>query len=96
MQKCSFHVFFSCQSFKLPKNIFNYLPSDKVLDSYKLKAFADDTLYLAEKLKFVLEKEENIVGKFSPFPTMFSKGFYFRVIKSQDCEVKSYNWYKQV
>ena len=81
MQKCSFHVFFSCQSFKLPKNIFNYLPSDKVLDSYKLKAFADDTLYLAEKLKFVLEKKENIVGKgenagyqhFLLFPQCFQK-----------------------
>ena len=34
---------------------------------------------------------ENIVGKgkkdlpaFSPFPTMFSKGFFFRVVKSRD------------
>ena len=25
---------------------------------------------------------------FSPFPTMFSKGYPFRVIKSQDCVVK--------
>ena len=40
---------------------------------------------------------ENIVVKkrkcrspaFSPFPTMFSKGFFTRVVKSQDCVVKS-------
>ena len=43
---------------------------------------------VAEKLKFILGKVENIVGKgekcwlpaFSPFPTMFSKGFYFRAV----------------
>ena len=29
----------------------------------KLKAFADDKMYVNEKLKFGLEKEENIVGK---------------------------------
>ena len=36
---------------------------------------------------------ENIVGKrriagnqhFSPFPTMFLKGFVFKVVKSRDC-----------
>ena len=36
---------------------------------------------------------ENIVGQeenaFSPFPTMFSKAFFFRVIKISDCVVKS-------
>ena len=26
---------------------------------------------------------------FSPFPTMFSKGFLYRVVKSRDCVVKS-------
>ena len=28
---------------------------------------------------------------FSPFPTMFSKGFFFRVIRSWDCVVKIFN-----
>ena len=41
---------------------------------------------------------ENIVRKgenagenaaFSPFPTVFSKGFFLRVVKSRDCVVKS-------
>ena len=43
--------------------------------------------------KFVLDKIENIVGKEEnagySFPTMFSKGSFFRVVKSQDCVVKS-------
>ena len=47
--------------------------------------------------KFVLDRAENIAGKgenagvsaFSPFPTMFSKAFFFRVVKSWDCVVKS-------
>ena len=76
---------------------FNSLPNDKFLDSSNLKAFADNKLNLAEKLKFVLGRVETIVRKrrkywlpvFSPFPTMFSKGFFFRVVKLWDCEVKS-------
>ena len=51
---------------------------------------------LAENLKFALESVENIVGKgencwlpaFSPFPTMFSKGLFPRVLKNRDCVVK--------
>ena len=40
----------------------------------------------------VFDRIENIVGKgenaaFSPFPTMFSKGFLFGIVKSWDCEV---------
>ena len=48
-------------------------------------------LSLVEK-KTLWETEENvginIIG-FSTFPTMFSKGIYFMVIKSWDCVVKS-------
>ena len=47
---------------------------------------------------FVFDRIVNIVGKgenadyqhFSPFPTMFSKGFLPRVVKSGDCVVKSH------
>ena len=28
---------------------------------------------------------------FSPFPTIFTKGFFFRIVKSLDCEVMSLN-----
>ena len=51
---------------------------------------------MTKKLKFVSVRVENIVGKgekcwlpvFSPFPTMFSKGFFCGVVKSLDCMVK--------
>ena len=39
-----------------------FLPNDKILDWSKLKAFAENE-HLAEKLKPVLERVENIVGK---------------------------------
>ena len=42
-------------------------------------------------MKFVSGRVENIVGNgenaFSPFPTMFSKGFLYEVINSPDCVV---------
>ena len=75
----------------------NSLPNDKFLDWSKLKAVADDISNVPEKLKFVLGRVENIVGKeenaglpaFSPFSTMFSKAFIYRVVKSLDCVVES-------
>ena len=43
-------------------------------------------------LKFVLERIENIVRKGEnagdPVPTMFSQGFFLRVVKTWDCVVK--------
>ena len=39
------------------------LPNDKMLDWSILKAFAEDKLNVTKELTFVLEKEENIVGK---------------------------------
>ena len=41
----------------------NSLSNNKFLDWSKLKAFADDKLNFAEKLKFVLGRVENIDGK---------------------------------
>ena len=69
---------------------------DKISDSSKLKQFADDKINVNEKLKLLLGRVGNFVGKeenagiaFSSFPTMFSKGFLYRVVKSHDCVVKS-------
>ena len=46
-----------------------------------------------EKLKVELGSVENTaqiwLPAFSPFPTMFSKGFFLKVVKSRDCVVKS-------
>ena len=43
--------------------LFNSLPNNKILDWFKLKAFADNKVNVSEKLKFVLGRVENIVGK---------------------------------
>ena len=42
---------------------FDSLPNDTFLDLSKLKALADEKLNVTEKLKFVLGRIENIVGK---------------------------------
>ena len=41
----------------------NSLPNDKILDTAKLKAFADDKTNVTKKLEFVFERIENIMGK---------------------------------
>ena len=74
----------------------NSVPTDKILDWSKLKAFADHKINVTEKLKFVSSRIENIFGKgenagyqhFSPFPKMFSNASFLRVFESWDCVVK--------
>ena len=65
----------------------NYLPKDIILDQLKIKAQADDKIYVTKKLKFVFRWVENILGKgeIFPLPTMFSKGFLYRVVTRHDC-----------
>ena len=41
----------------------NSLPNNKILDQSKLKGFADNKINMAQKLKFVFGRVENIVGK---------------------------------
>ena len=49
-----------------------------------MKPLADDNFIVAEVVQFLFDMVENIVGKkrkswfpaFSPFPTMFSEGFF--------------------
>ena len=67
------------------------LPNQKFLEWSNVKAYADSKINLTTKLKFVLGKVENIVETrkcwlpvFSPFPTIFSKGLFFLVVKSWD------------
>ena len=40
----------------------NSLPNDKFLEWSKSKAFADNKIHVTSKLKFVLEKVDNIAG----------------------------------
>ena len=67
-------------------------PNDKILYVIKFKSFADDKINVAQMMVSVLVGVENIVGKgenagyqhFLLFLTMFSKGFFLGVGKSQD------------
>ena len=76
----------------------NPLPNNKILDLTKLKAFSGDKLNDAEVTislfdgveKHFVKKIKCWLPAFSPFPTVFSKTFFFRVVKSQDCVVKGY------
>ena len=43
--------------------VYNFSSNDKISDWSKFKAFADDKINETEKLKFILERIENIVGK---------------------------------
>ena len=81
----------------------NSLPNNTIFNWSKLKAFADDKKKKKKKKKKKIEieicfrKGRKHCGKrrkcwlqaFSPFPTMFSEGFFLRVVKSGDCVVKS-------
>ena len=48
---------------ELLKPDFNSLPNDKILECFKLKAFADDQMNVNEVLKIGLDRVENSVGK---------------------------------
>ena len=75
----------------------NPIIDDKFFDRTKFKAVADDKIDVAKTMLSVFDQIEKHWGKerkgwlraFSPFPTMFSKCLFFRVIKSWDCVVKS-------
>ena len=64
------------------KMSFNSGPKDKISGLSQFKVFADDKIRVTRKLKFVVGRLENIVGKrenaerqhFFPFPAMFPKG----------------------
>ena len=76
--------------------VINPLPNNKILDFAKFKVLADDKLNIVKMMISLYNRVENTVGKgenagnqhFLLFP-VFSKAFFFRVIKSQDCVVKS-------
>ena len=75
--------------FKLKQSTFNSLPNDKILDWTKLKSFADDKTNVTVKLKFVLGRVENNMGKgenagyqhFLLFPLCFQKASHTGSLK---------------
>ena len=72
--------------------LLNSLPNDKIWDLIKTEAFADDKLDIAEMEISVFDWIQKLRRKlrkcwftaFSSFPTIFSTGFFFRIIISQD------------
>ena len=66
--------------------LFNPVPKDK-FNSSKLKEFADDNYKFDKNGKEFSKRVEDTVGKqaTSPFPTVFSKDFYCRNVKTRVC-----------
>ena len=65
-------------------------PKQPILDSSKLKEFADDIFKFIENARKLSKQAENTVGKggnyslrtICPFPAMFSKDLYCRHVKT--------------
>ena len=57
----------------------------QILDSSKLKEFADDNFKSDEHGRELSKWVENTVGSISPFPTVFSKGLFPRGVKRCHC-----------
>ena len=80
-------------------DIVNSFPNDKILNWSKLKAFADENFNIAKTMISVCDTVKNIVGKgenagyqhFLLLAQCFQKVFffYFRVVLTRDCVVKS-------
>ena len=72
----------------------NSLPNEKIFDSTKFKAFADDKINIAQMMISVFDRVENIVGRggnagYQPlflFPQCFQKlSFLGGYLKSRLC-----------
>ena len=80
-----------CSSMVMHEVIINPFLNHKILDWSKLKALTDDKVHVTQKLKFVSNRVENIVGKvenagyehFLLFTQCFQKGFYLKSCKNQ-------------
>ena len=86
----------SIPSFQILIPSFNPLPDDKILDMTNLKAFAEDNFSIPKMKISIFDRVENTgkrrkcwLSALSHFPTLFSKDFFLRDIKSQDCLINS-------
>ena len=62
------------------KMLVNPVTNDKILDWSKLKAFAHNKINVTEKLKFVLGRVKNIVGKGENASFSFSHNVFKRLL----------------
>ena len=71
----------------------NPLPNDKILEVIKLKELADNKSNVARMMRRSRKhcgiRRKCWLPAFSPFLTIFSKAFFFGVVKSWDCVVRS-------
>ena len=82
-----------------PEHLFYPIPKRQILDSFKLKEFADDNFNLDENGGAFSNRVENTVGKgeiarheqFLLFPTVFSKDFLRQTCKNQGLFGKGLN-----
>ena len=89
-------MFTKLPNHRVLKSCVDSLQNNKILDYSKFKAFAGDKIIMTQKLKFVLERVEDIVGKgenagyqhFLLFPQCFQNLFFFFFIR----DVKSRNY----
>ena len=92
------HIFFFSQEICFKKKNLYYYPLKsitrrQILDSSKLKEFADDTFKFDENGRKLFKQVENTVEKgeiarlraISPFPTVFSKGLFPWGVKRCHC-----------
>ena len=86
-----------CNTQNLVQYSMDYLfPKQEVLDSSKLKEFADDNFKFVENSRKISKWVENTGGKgeiaraISPFPLIFSKDLYCRHVKTRACLGKGY------
>ena len=77
--------------YKRIDSVLHSLPNIKFLVQTKMKEFADDKieLWLGKRRKPCGERRKCWLLAISPFPTMFSRAVFVRVVKSWGFVVKS-------
>ena len=86
----------SCNKYSLYLDMYKSFPKQQILDSSKLKEFADDNFKFDENGRKFAKPVENTVGKgeISLEITVFSKDLFYRQVKTRAClgkgEKKSY------
>ena len=60
----------------------------KIKGTEMVSDILDHPVSVFDRLKSIWEEEKILVTSMFPIPTLFSKGFFFRMLKCRDCSVK--------
>ena len=84
---CKTNIIVSCSAIcKAVTRFFFSITTQQILDSSKLKDFADNNFKFDKNGTKLSKQVENTVGKaISPFPTVFSKSLFPRGLKRCHC-----------